>query len=164
MPLRWVAVVALASASAALGTYTSSVAITLARWAKNSSNSASEVLPERAASTSAFTPIWKTGMSSCARYSDDAFGVVVCLTQSSWSKCAGSTSWNQRCTHVVNVLYQLLDNDGDGAADDPALLSYMIREQYMCAESPLSSALRSALPGLELSCPRLQDEDPPQRE
>ena len=110
------------------------------------------------------TPIWKTGMSSCARYSDDAFGVVVCLTQSSWSKCAGSTSWNQRCTHVVNVLYQLLDNDGDGAADDPALLSYMIREQYMCAESPLSSALRSALPGLELSCPRLQDEDPPQRE
>lgn len=53
------------------------------------------------------------------------FGVAVCVSKKSWSNSP------TKCNHIVNVFYQLLDNDGDGVADDPTVLNYMVKNGYL---------------------------------
>merc|ERR1712176_1660286 len=36
-----------------------------------------------------------------------------------------------KCDHIVNVFYQLLDNDADGNPDDPKLLLEMVNARYL---------------------------------
>lgn len=66
------------------------------------------------------------GWSSCAMVTT-VFGTVVCVSKQAWSTAANRI----KCDHIVNVYYQLLDNDGDGRVDDPKVLDHMVNNGYL---------------------------------
>ena len=75
---------------------------------------------------SAVTPTWTAGSgkwSACERVTT-VFGVTVCLSPNAWAD--GLTKNN----HVVNIIYQLLDNDADGVVDDSSVVTYMVDNDY----------------------------------
>ena len=81
------------------------------------------------AGTHAATFSWSSGtgwLSSCHRVTF-TFDIPICVTQQSWATAARRA----KCEHVANVLAQLLDNDGDGVADDPAVVAHMVSNQYV---------------------------------
>ena len=53
------------------------------------------------------------------------FGVHVCITKKAW---ATGSSVGSKLNHIVQVFYQLLDNDGDGIADAPKVVAEMIKK------------------------------------
>ena len=65
-----------------------------------------------------------SGWGACGKVTT-VFGVAVCVTAAAWSAS------QERCNHVVHVFYQLMDNDADGNADDPALQGEMVRHGYL---------------------------------
>ena len=65
-----------------------------------------------------------SGWGACGKVTT-VFGVAVCVTAAAWSAS------QERCDHVVHVFYQLMDNDADGNADDPALQGEMVRHGYL---------------------------------
>lgn len=52
------------------------------------------------------------------------FGVAICVTQKAWLE-------KNKCDHIANVFYQLLDNDADGFPDDTEVLSEMVQNGYL---------------------------------
>jgi hypothetical protein len=73
-----------------------------------------------------FTPefIDGTGDWEACHKTTTVFGVYVCVTKSGWS------GDKRRLNHIVQVLLQLLDNDGDGNADAPVVLKKMTAASY----------------------------------
>lgn len=73
------------------------------------------------------SPTWAAGsgwLCKCERVTG-VFGVPVCVTTQAW------TTSRTKCDHIVNVLAQLLDNDGDGQADDRAVVEHMASEKFV---------------------------------
>ncbi len=79
---------------------------------------------------SVFAPTYYAGGSGdwaiCARYAE-TFGVKTCFTAAAANSCSSDSS---KCDHIVNVMYQLLDNNNDGVADDPTVVNYMVSNNY----------------------------------
>ena len=75
------------------------------------------------------TPIYIDGAGAYAvcHKTTTVFGVHVCFTKKAW---ATGSSVGSKLNHIVQVLYQLLDNDGDGNADAPLVVAKMIQEPY----------------------------------
>lgn len=59
-------------------------------------------------------------LSSCHKFTN-VFGVVACFSEAAW------TTSPAKCSHIANVMAQLLDNDEDGQVDDPDVLAEMLR-------------------------------------
>jgi cysteine-rich repeat protein len=61
------------------------------------------------------------GWEGCGKVTS-VFGVVICVSPTAWSTTASQAKAN----HIANVFFQLLDNDGDGTPDDPAVVHMLI--------------------------------------
>ena len=57
----------------------------------------------------------------CAKWTR-VFGLVVCFSAPAKAACATDSA---KCDHIVNVYYQMLDNDGDGVVDDTTVYDEM---------------------------------------
>ena len=84
--------------------------------------------PPTPPSTTPFSPVWDLpspsgNLHQCARVTS-VFGVRICVTNAAWASAPS------KCDHVANVLAELLDNDEDGAPDDPTVLAEMISGGY----------------------------------
>jgi len=65
-----------------------------------------------------------TGYTACGKVTT-VFGVKVCVTTDAFRKN------KSKCEHVVNVFYQLLDNDADGFVDDAVVHNEMVSNNYL---------------------------------
>merc|ERR1712194_657534 len=65
-----------------------------------------------------------SGYTACGKVTA-VFGVKVCVTTDAFQKN------KSKCEHVVNVFYQLLDNNADGFVDDAAVHNEMVRNNYL---------------------------------
>eukprot|EP00588_Corethron_pennatum_P009986 CAMPEP_0194266990 /NCGR_PEP_ID=MMETSP0169-20130528/1688_1 /TAXON_ID=218684 /ORGANISM="Corethron pennatum, Strain L29A3" /LENGTH=451 /DNA_ID=CAMNT_0039007779 /DNA_START=55 /DNA_END=1407 /DNA_ORIENTATION=+ len=63
------------------------------------------------------------GTKSCKKVTT-VFGAAVCVTAEAWKA-------RNKCDHIVNVYYQLLDNDADGVPDDPGVLAELVNGGYL---------------------------------
>ena len=71
-----------------------------------------------------YTPTYYDGcgdLVGCAMWTR-VFGLVVCFSAPSKDACAVNSA---KCDHIVNVYYQMLDNDGDGVVDDTTVYDEM---------------------------------------
>ena len=65
-----------------------------------------------------------SGWGSCGRVTT-VFGIGICISRQAWA------TGRARADHIANVFHQLIDNDGDGRPDDPAVLSRMVNNGYL---------------------------------
>jgi len=65
----------------------------------------------------------------CAKVTT-VFDVPVCLTFDAWYN-GGGCSDKTKVNHVVQVFYQLLDNNADGVVDDPDVVNELVNNGYL---------------------------------
>ena len=75
---------------------------------------------------SAANIVWSdppSGYTSCNKVTS-VFNIKVCVTTAAFQN-------RNKCDHVANVFYQLLDNDADGVVDDATVHAEMVRRNYL---------------------------------
>lgn len=81
-------------------------------------------LPTYAAGARAHAWAAGAGMFKACGKTTTVFGVYVCASAAAWSAS------QDKCNHIADVVAQLLDNDGDGVADDAKVVQYMVARRF----------------------------------
>ncbi len=110
--------------------------------AKGAPSTAGIVLPTYA--KGAFRPTWTDGAGNwqACHKTASGFGIIACVTKPAWDNTRA------KLDHVVGVLAQLIDNDGDGVADDGDVVKAMVAGRYYLIVPANEDELESTAAGV----------------